>query len=490
MLVTIFSCAERFLGFIYRIFLSRRLGSESLGVYQIALSVFGLLLTVTASGIPITISRMLIRFKTQNNVAGERQTVSSGIFACAIISLPLTLLIIIKPSVFSFLFTDKRCLALLKILIPGLTITSIYAVIRGYFWGNKLFIQYSLIEFIEEFAMLAVGIILVNSMTSTEDGAMRAGLAIVISYVVSFTLSGITFAFKGGRLASPLPQLKPLLTSSLPITSMRTATSLINSLIATVLPIMLIKNGYTQSQALSGYGELSGMTMPLLFIPSTVIGAIALVLVPELSESFYNENHYKMQSNIEKAVHCSVFISCMIIPSFIALGKEIGLFVYNNQTAGIYLSKSAIIMLPMSITMITNSLLNSMNKEKITLLYFTVGSVATVVSILVLPKYLGIYSLVAGYGANYFITCLLNLIQLHKSSKRKPKILPHLLTSVISIISSTLLCAAVKKLLENRLPTIVCLGLSSLSAIGFALIIFYLSKRIISEIYTQPIKIK
>lgn len=451
---------------------------------------FGLLLTVTASGIPITISRMIIRFKTQNNTTGEKQTVSSGIFACAVISLPLTILIIIKPDVFSFLFTDKRCLALLKILIPGLTITSIYAVIRGYFWGNKLFVQYSLIEFIEEFTMLAVGIILVNSMTSTEDGAMRAGLAIVISYVVSFSLSGVTFGIKGGRLASPLPQLKPLISSSLPITSMRTATSLINSLIATVLPIMLIKNGYTHSEALSGYGELSGMAMPLLFIPSTVIGAIALVLVPELSESFYNKNHYKMQSNIEKAVYCSALVSCMIIPSFIALGKEIGVFVYNNRTAGIYLSKSAIIMLPMSVTMITNSLLNSMNKEKSTLLYFVIGSVATVVSIVVLPKYIGIYSLVVGYGANYLITCLLNLFQLRKSSKYKPKVLPCLFTSVVSIAPSTLICFATKKLLENKLPALICLGLSSLSAIIVALGVFYVSKRFSTDAYTQPIRIK
>ncbi len=38
--VTVFSAAEHCLGFLYRILLSRMLGSEGLGVYQVALTVF------------------------------------------------------------------------------------------------------------------------------------------------------------------------------------------------------------------------------------------------------------------------------------------------------------------------------------------------------------------------------------------------------------------------------------------------------------------
>ena len=45
-IVTLFSICEKFLGFIYRIFLSRSIGSEGIGIYQVALSVFALLLTV------------------------------------------------------------------------------------------------------------------------------------------------------------------------------------------------------------------------------------------------------------------------------------------------------------------------------------------------------------------------------------------------------------------------------------------------------------
>ena len=91
-LVTVFSCIERLLGFIYRIFLSRHLGAETLGVYQIALSVIGLLMTVTSSGIPITVSRLMMKSQVSNRNGQKYKVVTAGIFVALVISIPLTLL--------------------------------------------------------------------------------------------------------------------------------------------------------------------------------------------------------------------------------------------------------------------------------------------------------------------------------------------------------------------------------------------------------------
>ena len=54
-LVTGLSVAERALGFLYRIVLSRLIGSEGLGLYQVALSVFSVFITLGTGGIPITV---------------------------------------------------------------------------------------------------------------------------------------------------------------------------------------------------------------------------------------------------------------------------------------------------------------------------------------------------------------------------------------------------------------------------------------------------
>ena len=153
-IVTLFSCVERFLGFVYRIFLSRTLTSQGMGIYQITLSVVGLLMTLTASGIPITVSRLMVKYKAERNTENRFTTVSSGLFLSLIISLPIVVILMRFPSVLNFVFTDKLCSQVLSIILPGVVITSLYAVIRGYFWGEKKFLTYSIVELLEEVVML------------------------------------------------------------------------------------------------------------------------------------------------------------------------------------------------------------------------------------------------------------------------------------------------------------------------------------------------
>ncbi len=465
--VTIFSCVERLLGFIYRIYLSRTLGAEGLGIYQITLSVIGLLMTITASGIPITVSRIMIKHESEKQGGLIYKTVSAGIILSLIISIPLVCLLTFFPNFTSLIFADERCYNLLKIILPGVIITSVYAVIRGFFWGKRKFFTYSLIELFEEVIMLIFGIILVNNMLDTYDGAMRASYAVLISYVFSFITAIILFFVNGGKLKSPNGELKPLIISSSPITLMRTSTSLINTLIAIILPARLILHGLTSSEAMAEFGALSGMTIPLINIPSTLIGSIALVLVPELSNNFYKNNMITLRKNIEEAVKCSVFIASMIIPTFLSMGKEIGVMLFNNENAGIYLQNSCLIMFPMSITMISTSMLNSLNLERKTLAYYLIGAVFLVFSIYFLPKYIGVYSLVIGLTVSYLINAIFNLKLIDKTCKTPPRYKIFIITSLIFTLPTTLLGYLLKSVLVKFLIVPVAVILSSLITVIF-----------------------
>ncbi len=466
--VTIFSTVERLLGFIYRIYLSRTLGAEGVGIYQITLSVIGLLMTITASGIPITVSRIMIKHESEKRNSFVYKTVTAGILLSLIISIPLVSLFLFFPNAVDFIFADKRCYYLLKIILPGVIITSVYAVIRGFFWGKRKFFTYSLIELLEEIVMLIMGVILVNSMVNIEDGAKKASLAVLISYIFSFITAIIFFFINGGKLANPHGELKPLINSSAPITLMRTATSLINTLIAIILPARLILYGLTPSVAMEKFGELSGMSIPLINIPSTLIGSIALVLVPELSKNFYSNNMITLRRNIEEAVKCSVFISCLIIPVFLSMGEEIGIMMYANKNAGIYVKNSCLIMFPMSITMISTSMLNSLNLERKTLLYYLFGAFFLVCSIYILPKYIGVYSLIVGLTISYLITAFCNLKLLKKTCKTPPRYKVFILTSVLFLIPTTLLGYLLKNILLNFISIPITVTISSVVVVLFS----------------------
>ena len=460
MTVTVFSCAERFLGFIYRIYLSRALGAEGLGIYQIALSVLGLFMTITSSGIPITLSRMMIKYKEEGKSERLGGTVSAGIISAVVICIPLTLLVFSKSGLLNALFSDKRCLPVLTIMIPGLTFTSVYAVIRGTLWGNKDFLPYSVIEFLEESVMLIAGIILVNGATDLVDGANKAGVAVLISYLFSFTVSFIYFFAKGGKLKSPKRELKPLIKSATPITAMKTATSLINTLIAVILPARLLIYGFSSADAVAEFGKVFGMAFPLIFMPSTLIGSLALVLVPELSTNYYSKNYSTLKNNIEKALKFAILISCLIIPVFLVAGSELGGLIYGDKTVGDYIVKAAITMLPMSLAMISTSMLNSLNKEKQTLLSFFAGASAMICCIYFLSPIIGIDALILGMFLNFTITAIINLILLNKTSPHKINFLRFLITACLSTAPSVIFGLLVKKTLliylNQNITAIIC----------------------------------
>lgn len=412
-IVTGLSVAERGLGFLYRIVLSRLIGAEGLGLYQVALSLFGLFLTIGTGGIPITLSRIIAKNKAEGDIQGERNALTAGICASLLLSLPFALLLWTFGGKLPFLFSDARSFPVFRILLLGLCLSSIYAVFRGYFWGNKNFLIPSLLEISEEGVMVIAGTLLLRAVPSPAIGAERAAWAVVLSYLFSFTASTVYFFLCGGKLSSPKKELKPLLNASLPIISVRASASFVNSAVAILLPALLIRAGLEEGEAVKLFGIVTGMVLPVLFIPSTLLGSLSLVLVPELAEDYYHKNFLRLKKNITRGLRFSFFLACALIPFFYALGESIGNLAFSNQIAGEMIQRSAVILLPMSLTLISTSILNSLGFEKQTFLFFFVGAAALLLSILLLSPLCGGYAYLIGLGASYATTAVCNLIFLY-----------------------------------------------------------------------------
>ena len=443
-IVTALSVAERGLGFLYRVVLSRLIGAEGLGLYQVALSLFSLFLTVGTGGIPITVSRMISKSKAENDPLGERRAVSAGICLCLVLTLPFCLILGAFGKHMTFLFSDERSFGVFRILLIGLACSSVYAVIRGSFWGNKEFLTPSILEIAEETVMVIAGVLLLRSVPSPAVGAEKAAWAVVISYFFSFTASLLCFFFRGGKLSTPKTAFKPLFKATMPITSVRASGSLVNSAVAVLLPVMLIRAGAGKTEALRLFGIVSGMVLPVLFIPSTLIGSLSLVLVPELSEDFYRKNYARLRKNLERGLSVSFLIACVLIPFFYALGEDIGRLAFSEAAAGKMIVKSSLVLLPMSVTMISTSMLNSLGFEKQTFLFYFIGAAAMIVCILILPPVCGVYAYIVGLGVSYILTAVCNLVFLHKKGlifqKNQEQVCVRpLLLSLISILPLSVL---------------------------------------------------
>ncbi len=412
--VTGLSVAERALGFLYRIVLSRLIGAEALGLYQVSLSVFAVFLTLGTGGIPIAVSRLISKSRAENNLQGEGSAVGAGIVLSLLLTVPFFLLLCVGNFRLDFLFSDERCLPVFRILLLGLMCSSLYAVMRGAFWGKKQFLAPSVMEIAEESVMVIAGILLLQRVTSPLDGAKNAAWAAVISYLFSFSISFVYFFLHGGKICLPKGSFKPLYQTVAPITLVRTSGTLINSAVSILLPVMLIRAGASHSQALSDFGVMSGMVLPVLMIPATVIGSVSLVLVPELAEDYFRKNYARIYQNLARGITTALLLSLFLLPFFYALGNELGLLAFSNALAGQMIAKGCVLLVPMSVAMITTSMLNALGKEKQTFIVYFISATALLLCVFFLPAVCGIYAYLIGMVANFAVCCICNLFLLYK----------------------------------------------------------------------------
>lgn len=412
--VTGLSVFKRGLGFLYRIVLSRLIGAEGMGLYQIAYSLFAVFLTLGAGGIPVTVSRLISKSKAEHTPKAESAAVGAG--ALVAVAFSLFVLVFVLPIVdkSELLLTDSRAEHILNVLSIGLVFSSVYAVLKGSFFGNQRFLLPSLLELLEESVMTIAGVLLLRNVTGAYDGALKAAWAVVVSYLFSFTAAVISFFVGGGKVSRPQPALKPLLSSAIPITSVRVGSSLVNSAISVLLPVMLVRVGFSSDEALKLFGVASGMALPVLMLPTTFIGSIATVLMPKMSEDFYAKRKKRLYAHVKRGINAAILIATATTPFLLLLGKELGALAFSNALAGEIIRNGCWILLPMSLAIMTTSMLNCMGFEKQTFFFYFIGAAGMLLCIMLLPAVCGIYAYITGFGVNFALVCACNFIFLHQ----------------------------------------------------------------------------
>lgn len=472
-IIVFFSIITRVVGFLFRIYISRTIGAEALGQYQVSFSVFMVLLTVVASGLPFIVSRLTAKYRTTHELTAERKMVTASVVIGIVLSLVLCGLVVAFTPVLKHIFADDKCVILLLILLPALVFSSIYSTLRGNIWGRGNYFALCATELFEQVARVLLFIILISGLLGQTDGAVVSAISMTGACLLSSALVVIIYFVTGGKLVRVKDKsvYKSILKQSSSITGVRIAGSLVQPLIALIVPLRLVAAGYTSAQALMLYGTAMGMTIPFLYIPSTIIGSLSTALVPDLSSALVKNDMDYIKNRIVSAIKFTIFISVMFIPLYMGAGEVVGLFFYDNALSGTLLAQSAWVMLPLGLTNITSSLLNSLGYEVKSMKNYVLGAILLILSIWFLPKVFGINALVWGFGALFVTTSILNLKMLKKIIGTKLEINKFLWLSVAFIVPSASICSLLCNLLVNIMTKFFALAIScSVGAIFYILL--------------------
>ena len=368
--LTSFSMLDRALGFVFKIYLSREMGASALGVYQVALSFFFVLMTLVTSGLPLIAGKMTAEYEARGLKRTNALT-TAGLLLNGVISITLIGLVFALRVPLTSVIGNEESANLLYVLLPGLLFCAIAAALRGSFWGKERYAAISIIELLEQVARIGL-CVLFFALGFVKTFAATLSLTIAVGF--SMVLTAVLYAVKGGRLASPAKELKPLFSSSAPISVLRASTSLVNSLLAVVIPFLFTTSGMTNEEALAMYGATVGMAMPLVFLPITVIGSLSQAMIPTLAKASAVGNHKEVKRQAERAIDFSVVVASLFIPMFAGIGAECGELLYGNADAGRFLQMGGLLLIPVALESITSSMMNSLGMEKQGFVNYVIGS--------------------------------------------------------------------------------------------------------------------
>ncbi len=372
--LTLAGLLSRMIGFFYRIFLSHTIGAEGLGVYQLIFPIYSLTFSLTVAGIQTAISRYAA-------AASIRKTKSitylyAGLTLSLLLSFLCTFFLYRYAEVLAIqVLKESRCIPLLKILAFTVPFGAIHASINGYYYGLQKTSVPAMSQLLEQLARVG-GVYLLYRIALEQGKPVTLEMAVwglVIGEIVSvlYSVSFTRFHRSGGGLTKAVGQIFIMAT---PLTANRVLVNLFQSVEAILIPSRLQSFGYQADEALSVYGVLTGMAMPMIFFPSVIANSVSVMLLPAISEAQAKQDHGYIKNAVKKScLYCIILGLCCTL-GFLLLGQLLGRIMFANKLAGTFIMVLGWICPFLYLTTTLNSILNGLGRTGTTMLLNLISS--------------------------------------------------------------------------------------------------------------------
>ena len=181
-----------------------------------------------------------------------------------------------------------------------------------------------------------------------------------------------------------------------------------------LIPFMLEIFFHSHSQALETYGTLTGMALPFLFFPATIVNSLSVMLMPAISSAYDQKQHRQMENTISASLHFCLLIGIFSTFAFLIYGTVLGETIFHSKEAGQYVYLFSVLCPFMYAAQTTSSILNGFGKTKQTLYHNLLGVGIRIFFILLLIPSKGIPGYLIGLLAGYSLQLLLNLFCIYQ----------------------------------------------------------------------------
>ena len=388
----------KIIGFIYRIFLSQTIGAEGMGIYQLIFPIHTLCFALSVGGIQTAISRFTAARASLKNEQGARDIfVLSGALSTAV-ALIVSLILYNNASWFAVhILLEERCTSLLKLMAFSIPMGTLHSCVNGYYYAKKKMSIPAASQLLEQCARVGVsyGLFLILTEQGLPITPMLAVAGLVGGELVSMIFSLLVILWdyrKAGyrlrNLRSPGTDMKEILAFSFPLTCSRLLVNILHSIESVLIPGHLRLYGLDNGSALSIYGVLTGMALPLILFPSAITNAVSTVLLPSVAEQQAVGNHQAIRRAIFLSAKYCLILGFLSTAFFFFAGDFLGLVLFKNEFAATFIKTLAFICPCLYLSGTLSGILNGLGAANQSFILNTLGlGVRIAFVFFIIPEY-------------------------------------------------------------------------------------------------------
>ena len=459
----------RTVGVAFNAYLAGRAGGEVMGLYSLLFGVYGLALTLGSAGINLGTTRMVAdvmgKFCPDGNTLAEgcegdtcRLAIRRVMRKCLIYSLLCStgtglLMLVASPWIGNVWLGDGRTVLSLRVLALTLPPIAVCACLGGYFTAVRRVVRTSAVGIGVQFIRIGFCAYLLTlwlpqgvEMTCLAlvlGGALSefCGLILtVLAYLVDrrrhVYLSTRAHCDEDGEAIST----KKLLGITVPVTLAACLRSGLLTLQHILIPRGLKQSGASWEAALTSYGVLHSMALPVVLFPSAFISSFSGLLVPEVAESIARGDRERVARLASRLVTPALIFSFGVAGVMGCFGRELGMAIYGSAEAGDYIRMLAPLIPIMYVDSTVDAFLKGMGEQVYSMNVNIIDAAASVLLVWLLLPRMGLWGYVVAIYVTETLNTTLSLCRMLRMSRMPVRLWKQVFGPLLCAVGATTVC--------------------------------------------------
>ena len=419
MIATIGIIMCKIIGVLYVIPFYKIIGNQGGTLYSYAYSIYSVFLTLSSTGIPLAISKMVSEYNTLEYYNTKERVYKIGrIIIVGIGFISFLVLITCAPMISSLILGDMQggntkesVTMVIRIISSALLIVPLLSVTKGYLQGHKFIAPSSISQVIEQ--IVRVIVIIVGSYSAIEIFKIGVDNAVGIAVFGATIGALVAYLYLVSRISKNKEKLnknKDIKEEELKITNK----DLIKKIVIYALPFIvidLVKSAYalvdtmTVVRTLNSLGKSASYAETTLGVITTwgtklnmIVISISLgmvvSLIPNIASSYVKKDMKDVNKKVNQSLQALLLITLPMVIGISFLAKPLWNIFYGYDTLSINIFRYFIFQaLSFSFFTVLINLMQTLNNAKVTfiaLLTSFIGKVILNIPFMHLCKYMSI----------------------------------------------------------------------------------------------------